>query len=104
MLKFHSLRIAELQPDADDAVAISLDVPVNLRSEYVGLPGQHVVLRAQLDGAETRRTYSLPETDEARFAVIRANPGMPAIPIAMTAEVTPGSSTAAITRAKTRLG
>ena len=59
MLKFHSLRIAELQPDADDAVAISLDVPADLRSEYVGLPGQHVVLRTQLDGTEARRTYSL---------------------------------------------
>jgi len=59
MLKFHSLRIAELQPDADDAVAIALEVPGELRSEYVGLPGQHVVLRAQLDGSEARRTYSL---------------------------------------------
>jgi ring-1,2-phenylacetyl-CoA epoxidase subunit PaaE len=59
MLKFHSLRIAELQPDADDAVAIALDVPQELQSEYVGLPGQHVVLRAELDGAEARRTYSL---------------------------------------------
>jgi ring-1,2-phenylacetyl-CoA epoxidase subunit PaaE len=59
MLEFHPLRIAELQPDADDAVAISLDVPPQLRSEYVGLPGQHIVLRAELDGAEARRTYSL---------------------------------------------
>jgi ring-1,2-phenylacetyl-CoA epoxidase subunit PaaE len=59
MLEFHPLRIAELQPDADDAVAISLDVPPELRSEYVGLPGQHIVLRAELAGAEARRTYSL---------------------------------------------
>jgi ring-1,2-phenylacetyl-CoA epoxidase subunit PaaE len=59
MLKFHSLRIAELHPDADDAVAIALDVPQELQSEYVGLAGQHVVLRAELDGAEARRTYSL---------------------------------------------
>jgi ring-1,2-phenylacetyl-CoA epoxidase subunit PaaE len=59
MLKFHSLRIAELHPDADDAVAIALDVPQELQSEYVGLPGQHVVLRAELDGSEARRTYSL---------------------------------------------
>src|ERR1700748_383753 len=59
MLKFHSLRIAELHPDADDAVAVALDVPQELRSEYVGLPGQHVVLRTELDGEEARRTYSL---------------------------------------------
>src|SRR5882757_2033241 len=59
MLKFHPLRIAELQPDAEDAVAIALQVPRELESEYVGLPGQHVVLRAELDGEEVRRTYSL---------------------------------------------
>jgi ring-1,2-phenylacetyl-CoA epoxidase subunit PaaE len=59
MLEFHSLRIAQMQPDADDAIAIALDVPQELRPEYVGLPGQHIVLRAELDGAEARRTYSL---------------------------------------------
>jgi ring-1,2-phenylacetyl-CoA epoxidase subunit PaaE len=59
MLEFHPLRIAGLQPDADDAVAIALEVPQELRAEYVGLPGQHIVLRAELEGAEARRTYSL---------------------------------------------
>src|SRR5882724_4826949 len=62
MLKFHPLRIAELQPDAEDAIAVALDVPQELQSEYVGLPGQHVVLRTELDGQETRRTYSLINT------------------------------------------
>jgi ring-1,2-phenylacetyl-CoA epoxidase subunit PaaE len=59
MLKFHPLRIAELHPDASDSVAIALDVPRDLQSEYVGLAGQHVVLRTELNGAEARRTYSL---------------------------------------------
>ena len=59
MLKFHSLRVAEVQPDAEDAVAVALDVPAELQPEYAGLPGQHVVLRAFLDGEEERRTYSL---------------------------------------------
>jgi ring-1,2-phenylacetyl-CoA epoxidase subunit PaaE len=62
MLKFHALRIAELQPDAEDAVAVTLEVPQELRSEYLGLPGQHVVLRTELDGEEVRRTYSLVNT------------------------------------------
>jgi ring-1,2-phenylacetyl-CoA epoxidase subunit PaaE len=53
------LRIAEVQPDAQDAIAVALDVPRELQQEYAGLPGQHVVLRAELDGEETRRTYSL---------------------------------------------
>jgi ring-1,2-phenylacetyl-CoA epoxidase subunit PaaE len=59
MLKFHALRVAELHPDAEDAVAVALDVPEELRSQFAGLPGQHIVLRTRLDGEEARRTYSL---------------------------------------------
>ena len=59
MLKFHSLRVAQLAPDAEDAVAIALEVPVSLREEYRGSAGQHVVVRATIDGEDTRRTYSL---------------------------------------------
>jgi ring-1,2-phenylacetyl-CoA epoxidase subunit PaaE len=62
MLKFHALRVAELHPDAEDAVAIALEVPAELRSEFVGLPGQHIVLRTELEGEEARRTYSLINT------------------------------------------
>jgi ring-1,2-phenylacetyl-CoA epoxidase subunit PaaE len=59
VLKFHALTVAQLCPDAEDAVAIALDVPAALRAEYAGSPGQHVVVRAAIDGQETRRTYSL---------------------------------------------
>jgi ring-1,2-phenylacetyl-CoA epoxidase subunit PaaE len=59
MLKFHSLKVAQLAPDAEDAVAIALEVPPELRAEYLGAAGQHVVLRVSLDGEDTRRTYSL---------------------------------------------
>ena len=59
MLKFHSLKVLEISPDADDAVAISLEVPPELREEYRGSAGQHVVVRAPIGGEETRRTYSL---------------------------------------------
>jgi ring-1,2-phenylacetyl-CoA epoxidase subunit PaaE len=59
MLKFHSLKVAQVFPDAEDAVAIALEVPQALRGEYRGSPGQHVVVRATLDGEDIRRTYSL---------------------------------------------
>jgi ring-1,2-phenylacetyl-CoA epoxidase subunit PaaE len=59
MLKFHPLTVAQLTPDAEDAVAIALEVPEPLRAEYRGSAGQHVVLRALIDGEDTRRTYSL---------------------------------------------
>ena len=59
MLKFHSLPVVRLMPDAEDAVAIELAVPPELRAEYLGAAGQHVVVRVTLDGEDTRRTYSL---------------------------------------------
>jgi ring-1,2-phenylacetyl-CoA epoxidase subunit PaaE len=59
MLKFHSLKVAQVSPDAEDAVAIALEVPEALRAEYRGSPGQHVVVRATVDGEDIRRTYSL---------------------------------------------
>ena len=59
MLKFHSLRVAQVQPQAEDAVALALEVPSELAAEYRGVAGQHIVLRTTLDGSEVRRTYSL---------------------------------------------
>jgi len=59
MLKFHSLRVGSIAPDAEDAVAIALEVPPHLQDEYRGSPGQHVVVRAQIGAEEVRRTYSL---------------------------------------------
>ncbi|HEX5208622.1 MAG TPA: 2Fe-2S iron-sulfur cluster-binding protein [Steroidobacteraceae bacterium] len=59
MLKFHPLRVAQVQPQAEEAIALSLEVPTDLAAEYRGASGQHVVLRASLEGEEVRRTYSL---------------------------------------------
>jgi len=59
MLRFHSLRVTQVQPQAEDAIALALEVPADLAAEYRGVSGQHVVLRATLAGEEVRRTYSL---------------------------------------------
>ncbi|HEY8051892.1 MAG: 2Fe-2S iron-sulfur cluster-binding protein [Steroidobacterales bacterium] len=59
MLKFHELTVAQVSPDAEDAVSIALSVPPELQAEYRGSAGQHVVVRLAVDGEDTRRTYSL---------------------------------------------
>ncbi|MBF8293201.1 MAG: 2Fe-2S iron-sulfur cluster binding protein [Steroidobacteraceae bacterium] len=72
MLKFHPLRIAERTVIADDAVALGFTVPDTLRAEYGFMAGQHVAVRAILDGQEERRTYSIanPEgSDQLRIGV-----------------------------------
>jgi ring-1,2-phenylacetyl-CoA epoxidase subunit PaaE len=59
MLKFHPLKVLSVVPDADDAVSLAFAVPPALQGEFTGAAGQHVVLRAQINGREVRRTYSL---------------------------------------------
>jgi ring-1,2-phenylacetyl-CoA epoxidase subunit PaaE len=59
MLTFHALRVVEIHPEAEDAVGIALEVPPELREVYRGLPGQHVVVKTEINGEENRRTYSL---------------------------------------------
>jgi len=59
MLRFHPLRVAQVQTQAEDAIALALEVPADLAAEYRGIAGQHIVLRATLGGEEIRRTYSL---------------------------------------------
>jgi ring-1,2-phenylacetyl-CoA epoxidase subunit PaaE len=59
MLKFHSLRVAQVQPQAEDAIALALEIPPQLAADYRGIAGQHIVVRASLAGEEVRRTYSL---------------------------------------------
>jgi len=59
MLKFHSLKVRQIAPDAEDAVALTLEVPPALEAQYCGQAGQHVVVRAEIGGEELRRTYSL---------------------------------------------
>jgi ring-1,2-phenylacetyl-CoA epoxidase subunit PaaE len=57
---FHPLRVGAVEPLTDDAVAVTLDVPEELRTTYGYLPGQHIALRRPTeDGEEIRRTYSL---------------------------------------------
>jgi ring-1,2-phenylacetyl-CoA epoxidase subunit PaaE len=59
MLTFHPLRVAEIHPEAEDAIGIALEVPTQLREEYRGLPGQHIVVKTAVNGEENRRTYSV---------------------------------------------
>jgi ring-1,2-phenylacetyl-CoA epoxidase subunit PaaE len=80
---FHDLRVRAVEPLTDDAVAVTLDVPEQLRADYRYQPGQHLTIRHQIDGVEARRSYSIclappvgdqgPET--LRVAVKRLGPG-----------------------------
>lgn len=59
MIAFHELTLRSRTPIAEDAVALTFDVPPDLRREYRFVPGQHVVLRAIVNGRPLRRNYSI---------------------------------------------
>jgi ring-1,2-phenylacetyl-CoA epoxidase subunit PaaE len=59
MLTYHPLRISELRPEGSEAVCVTLDVPDELRDTFRFAPGQHIGVRATIDGQEVRRTYSI---------------------------------------------
>jgi ring-1,2-phenylacetyl-CoA epoxidase subunit PaaE len=56
---FHPLRVLEVSPLTDDSVIVALDVPEDLADVFRFLPGQHVTLRALIDGVDVRRSYSI---------------------------------------------
>jgi ring-1,2-phenylacetyl-CoA epoxidase subunit PaaE len=56
---FHPLEVSLVERLTDDSVAVSLVVPPGLRAHFAARPGQHLTVRAVLDGQEVRRTYSL---------------------------------------------
>jgi ring-1,2-phenylacetyl-CoA epoxidase subunit PaaE len=58
-LEFHPLRVVEVSPLTDEAVAVTLEVPEALGGVFRYLPGQHVTLRAIIDGEDVRRSYSI---------------------------------------------
>ncbi|WP_410633477.1 fatty acid desaturase [Amycolatopsis sp. cmx-4-83] len=72
--RFHRLRVREVRQLTADAVALTFYVPPQLKDEFRFTPGQHVAVRAVLDGLPVRRTYSIcapAASGELRIAVKR---------------------------------
>ena len=57
-VEFHPLAVT-VRPETDDSVCVSFTVPDELRGQFRHVPGQHLVLRAMLDGEDVRRSYSI---------------------------------------------
>jgi len=76
---FHRLTVREIVRETADAVSVAFAVPRELAPAFRFDPGQHLTLRAHLDGDEVRRSYSLCSgvTDgELRIAVKQVEGGL----------------------------
>ncbi|MEJ3403864.1 1,2-phenylacetyl-CoA epoxidase subunit PaaE [Rathayibacter sp. YIM 133350] len=73
--RFHELEVAEVRTLTADSVEVRFAVPESLTGEYDYVAGQHVALRAVVDGRELRRSYSIcrppqrPATGEGALSI-----------------------------------
>jgi len=77
MSKFHRLRVARVERETRDAVAVTFDVPPALHEQFRYVQGQHLTLRADVDGKDLRRSYSICAAvqDDCLRIAIKRNPG-----------------------------
>ena len=71
---FHPLAISAIDPVTDDSVAITFEVPEELREDYRYSHGQHLTVRTELAGDDVRRNYSIcspASAEQLRIAVKR---------------------------------
>ena len=59
MSRFHALKIAEIARPTADSVAIGFAIPEDLKQAFAFAPGQYLTLRAEIDGEDLRRSYSI---------------------------------------------
>ncbi|WP_422370705.1 2Fe-2S iron-sulfur cluster-binding protein [Hoeflea sp.] len=57
--RFHQLEILKVRTETPDAVAISFAIPHELEDVFAFTPGQYLTLRAEIDGEDMRRSYSI---------------------------------------------
>lgn len=76
--KFHPLKIAEVRRETADAISLRFDVPAELAEDYRFVQGQHLTLKARVNGEELRRSYSIcagVEDGELRVAIKKIGGG-----------------------------
>lgn len=72
MTVFHRLSIAAIDRDTPDTVAVTFHIPELLREQYRYRPGQHLTLKAAINGENLRRCYSIcsaPDENELKIGV-----------------------------------
>jgi ring-1,2-phenylacetyl-CoA epoxidase subunit PaaE len=57
--EFYPLRVASVKQETREAVAITLEVPAELRETFRFVQGQYVTLRARIGGEDLERSYSI---------------------------------------------
>ena len=78
MSKFHSLRVKEIEKTTADCSVITFDVDEKLIKDFAYKQGQYLTMKADINGEEVRRSYSLcssPLDNEWKVAVKKIEDG-----------------------------
>ncbi|MEP1034868.1 1,2-phenylacetyl-CoA epoxidase subunit PaaE [Ekhidna sp.] len=59
MAKFHTLKVKELTRPTEESVAVTFEIPDELQNDFSFTQGQHLTLKKDLNGEDTRRSYSI---------------------------------------------
>lgn len=59
MAKFHNIRVKDVYKETKDCSVITFDVPEELHQDFDFRQGQHLTLKAIINGEDVRRSYSL---------------------------------------------
>ena len=79
MPEFYPLTISDIRNETDNAVCLTFDVPERLAETFQFTQGQYLTLRAEIDGDEIRRSYSIcsgVDDDILRVAVKKIEGGV----------------------------
>ena len=78
MHEYEALEIVGVRRETPEAISVVLAVPAAHREAFRFRPGQHLPVRAVIDGEEQRRTYSIcsgPDEPDLRIAIKRVVEG-----------------------------
>ena len=64
--RFHELNVVEVERLTDESVAVTFAVPNELTDEFAFQPGQHLTVRATIDGEDVRQSYSICQSVAAK--------------------------------------
>jgi len=56
---FYSIPVKDIYKETDDCSVVTFDIPENLTDTFAFRQGQHLTLKAMINGEDTRRSYSL---------------------------------------------
>ena len=79
MTKFYEIPVSNIERLTDEAVAISLKIPADLKQTFAFVPGQFLILETEISGKPERRSYSICSSldqDELQIGVKKVEQGL----------------------------